>query len=251
MKICKICGKQEPEVEFYASNGVTCKECVKERAYQNKVKRESAKAEREGRTYNPTGHRPKCPKELEGKGFKYCNECKQWLPLSEFGWHYKAAKTNRYINSVCKKCASLRTQRVPNRAENISRNNEIKKARLELDEEYRQYCREIDKKYRHSERGIIMSLLNGARKRAGLYNLDFDLTPEDIIIPETCPILGLKLGIGKVGGSDNSPSLDRIDSTKGYVKGNVQVISKLANSMKNSADTETLKKFADYINSEK
>lgn len=238
------------EVEFYASNGVTCKECVKERAYQNKVKRESAKAEREGRTYNPTGHRPKCPKELEGKGFKYCNECKQWLPLSEFGWHYKAAKTNRYINSVCKKCASLRTQRVPNRAENISRNNEIKKARLKLDKEYRQYCREIDKKYRHSERGI-MSLLNGARKRAGLYNLDFDLTPEDIIIPEICPILGLKLGIGKVGGSDNSPSLDRIDPTKGYVKGNVQVISKLANSMKNSADTETLKKFADYINSEK
>lgn len=62
----------------------------------------------------------------------------------------------------------------------------------------------------------------------------------------------MKLEIGKIGGSDNSPSLDRIDSTKGYIKRNIQVISKLANSMKNSANKQQLKTFSEYyISNEK
>lgn len=246
MKICKICGKTELEVEFYANNSSVCKDCVKEKVYQNRVKRESEKARLEGRNYNPRGHMPKCPSELEGKGYKYCNECKQWLPLSKFGYHYRKNSSNRYINSVCKKCASIRVQRSASRKVTMDNSNETRKARIEIDEEYKQHIRDINTKYNHSPRGIIKGLLSRAKKRAALYNLEFNLTLEDIELPKYCPILGLELGIGKKGGSDNSYSLDRIDSSKGYIKGNVQVISRLANAMKNSANPEILEKFAKY-----
>lgn len=252
MKICKICGKNELEVEFYKGNSSVCKECVKERVYQNHLKREAEKAKLEGKEFHPRGHQLKCPTELVGKGYKYCNECKQWLPLSEFGYYYKKGNSNKTINSVCKKCAVIRTQRTKNRAQNIENSNAVSKARRELDPEYAQHIRDLDNKYRHSEKGMINTLYSGAKKRAALYGLEFNIEPSDIIIPEYCPILHMKLEIGKIGGSDNSPSLDRIDSTKGYIKRNIQVISKLANSMKNSANKQQLKTFSEYyISNEK
>ena len=59
-------------------------------------------------------------------------------------------------------------------------------------------------------------------------------------IPEFCPILGIPLiRVGTIA-TDNSPSIDRIDSTKGYIKGNVQVISKKANTLKNSSSLSEL-----------
>jgi hypothetical protein len=46
---------------------------------------------------------------------------------------------------------------------------------------------------------------------------------------------------------ENSPSLDRIDNTKGYIKGNIMVISNKANTMKNNATPKELTKFARWI----
>ncbi len=75
-------------------------------------------------------------------------------------------------------------------------------------------------------------MLNAARKRAKDKGLEFSITLEDIVIPEKCPILGLFLEVSKGKPSDNSPSLDRINPDKGYVPGNVGVISYRANSLK-------------------
>ena len=86
-------------------------------------------------------------------------------------------------------------------------------------------------------------MLLKAKRRALLKNLEFNLEMSDIIIPKVCPILEVNLVIGTKGNYEYSPSLDRIDNTKGYIKGNIQVISKKANSMKNSASIEELKKF--------
>lgn len=88
-----------------------------------------------------------------------------------------------------------------------------------------------------------------AKQRAKEKGIGFDLEKSDVIIPEFCPILGVKLEphVGHSGGRPNSPALDRIDNSKGYIKGNVVVISHLANMMKSSATKEQLVAFADWV----
>ena len=78
---------------------------------------------------------------------------------------------------------------------------------------------------------------------------EFNISVEDIIIPDKCPILGLDLNMnsGKSGAYRNSPSLDRKDNSKGYTKDNIQVISQLANAMKCHATKEELILFAHWI----
>lgn len=92
-------------------------------------------------------------------------------------------------------------------------------------------------------------MLNQTKHRARKRQLDFDLSLADIIIPDFCPILGVEFAKQSSGRGENKyrPTIDRIDNTKGYVKGNVQVISGLANAMKNSATPEELKKFAEWV----
>jgi hypothetical protein len=94
-----------------------------------------------------------------------------------------------------------------------------------------------------------VKMLQRAKNRAKLKDLEFDLTVKDIIIPKHCPILGIELVCksGTSGGQKNSPALDRKDSKRGYTKDNVQVISHLANMMKSHATEEELIAFANWI----
>jgi hypothetical protein len=64
--------------------------------------------------------------------------------------------------------------------------------------------------------------------------------------PKVCTVLGIKLDWGMNGLTDNSPSLDRINSKLGYIPGNVMIMSNLANKMKSSATPEQLKQFSRY-----
>lgn len=74
----------------------------------------------------------------------------------------------------------------------------------------------------------------------------FEIVPEDIIIPTYCPILGIKLEIGG-DNKDTSPSIDRIDNSKGYIKDNIQIISLRANRIKSDATIQELQKLVDYL----
>lgn len=85
-----------------------------------------------------------------------------------------------------------------------------------------------------------------ARTRSRQKGTEFTITKEDVIIPDFCPILDIPLTKGD-GYLPNAMSLDRVDNAKGYIPGNVRVISRKANLMKSSLTLDVLEKLIKYI----
>lgn len=84
-------------------------------------------------------------------------------------------------------------------------------------------------------------VLTRARSRAKKYKIEFTISASDVKWNTICPVLGLELVTRKnkgKGDSSNSLSLDRIDSAKGYIPGNVRSISNRANKLKNNMTKE-------------
>lgn len=92
------------------------------------------------------------------------------------------------------------------------------------------------------------SLLESAQSRAKSRGVPIDITFEDIVVPDYCPILGIKMVKSTGKSKPNSPTLDRVIPELGYTKGNIQVISRKANMMKSDATYEELSKFAEWVN---
>ena len=95
------------------------------------------------------------------------------------------------------------------------------------------------------------AVYDNARARSLKSGVPFDITVADITVPPVCPILGIPLfrAIGKDGGQDNSPSLDRIVPERGYVRGNIAVISWRANRMKSNGTAAEHRRIAEWIDS--
>lgn len=72
-------------------------------------------------------------------------------------------------------------------------------------------------------------------------DLPCDIEVDDLApFPLKCPVLGIDIDYFKKGkgGSNNSPSIDRMDPSLGYVKGNVRIISQKANRLKQDASVK-------------
>lgn len=90
-------------------------------------------------------------------------------------------------------------------------------------------------------------LLNACRQRAKKLGIPFNITREDVIIPQNCPALGMPLERGTKGFHESSPSIDQIVPGKGYIKGNVMVVSFRANRIKSNASLDELRKVVAYL----
>lgn len=139
---------------------------------------------------------------------KECNTCGIGKEISEFYKGYNGEPANR-----CKLCANKVTA-------------ECRLRKNESDPQYR----------------IFKSSKSSARTRRLFHNIK----QSDIPMPKYCRYLGILLDYSS-SYKDNSASIDRIDSTKGYTKDNIQVISMLANRMKSNATNEQLIEFAKSI----
>jgi len=141
---------------------------------------------------------------------KICTGCKKKLDLAEF-LPDKRAKDGK--QSKCRKCI----------------NNFIKM---------------------HYRDHPVQGLLRRAYARAKHKALAFDITSEDITpLPDRCPVLGIVLEHANGQQNPNAYSLDRIDSSKGYIKDNVAVISYLANRLKNDGTAEQHERIAAWMRS--
>ena len=92
----------------------------------------------------------------------------------------------------------------------------------------------------------IRSLYNNIVAKCKFYDLPCDLAIEDIIVPDFCPVLGIELTWSDHK-TNSTPSVDRLIPEKGYVRGNICVISERANRLKNNATQEELQAIVKYL----
>lgn len=173
---------------------------------------------------------------------KTCKKCLKTLDIGNFS---KDASKKDGLDIYCKCCVKEKSKShyVKNRTKRLEQNkirySENKVSILET-------CKQNYKKLKSSSPEVLM--LRSAKRRAKVQNLPFTLTIEDIVIPEYCPILNIRLEVAAEHANANSPSLDKIVPELGYTKENIQVISNLANTMKWDASFQQLVYFADWIN---
>jgi transposase len=84
-------------------------------------------------------------------------------------------------------------------------------------------------------------------KKSNNYKHDFTIQFGELSFPTHCPVLGIELDYFAEMRQENSVSFDRIDSSKGYISGNVIVMSWRANRIKNDGTGEEHQKIADFL----
>ena len=145
--------------------------------------------------------------------YKVCNSCEQSLNLSKFSLIEKW-NINSDTKNTCKKCSIKIRQ-----TEKLNRDWKVDAARL---------------------------LYKNIKSRCKRMGREFSIDIKDIIIPEKCPVFGFELKREDRETWMCAPSVDRIDSSKGYIKGNVTVVSRRANIIKRDATIEELEQLFNY-----
>ncbi len=162
---------------------------------------------------------------------KKCSKCKIIKTLDDF-YNHNVSKDGKTHH--CKDCMTA------------YRKNNAEKQRL-----YMQNLRLMDnekvkdsknKSYRKLDPAI--KAVTQARNRAKRKSIEFNLEVSKINVPTICPYLKVPFIIGEKGNYEYTYSIDRIDNSKGYLQDNIELITKKANSMKNSATKIELINFA-------
>ena len=123
---------------------------------------------------------------------------------------------------------------------------EVIERRKEYRKEYRSRpeVKERNKKYNKNKNASVPGRLHDAKSRSRIKNLEFNITLEylESIYPDDslCPLLNIPLDWDSPPKHPSTPSIDRIDSSKGYIKGNVQWVSWRANQLMRDATPDEL-----------
>ncbi len=128
--------------------------------------------------------------------------------------------------------------------------DQVKKAWRDQAQNYRGSEHWLEDRKKDYDRNRLKHLVRSARVRAKKFDLPFDISHEDLVIPEFCPVLGIPilLNCGDARRIPNAPSIDKVIPSRGYVKGNVVVVSWRANKLKSDATIEELGNLARFYN---
>lgn len=193
---------------------------------------------------------------------KMCSKCKSEKDKGEF---YNSNVTKDGLNAWCKDCEKeYRRQRYAQRKASASQSDikqkectkctktkDIKHFGINFDKAdgYDVWCKQCARDALRTPEGKARRMVYTAKRRANDINVPFDIIAADLTVPTHCPILGIPLCFthSQGGPKDDAPSLDRIVPSRGYVKGNVMVISQRANRIKNDASIEELEAVVNYL----
>lgn len=167
----------------------------------------------------------------------FCKSCDAWKHKDD--WYYTKV-TKR--DSMCKSCRKE------------YRKDAKKMYMKEYYSENRDHYLELHKKWR--EENLEQKLWYSCKHSATRRGIEFNLEPSDIVIPDICPVFGIPLDTHAESGvgigydwkqNPYRPSVDRIDSKKGYTKDNIRVISWRANTLKSDGTLDELKKLCEWL----
>jgi hypothetical protein len=172
---------------------------------------------------------------------KFCSrKCMNVYNAREFGMKHREENPNRY--KVCKKC---------NQSLNLNKFSLIEK--WNVNSGTKDICKKCSTKIRQIEKlnrdwkvDAAKLLYKNIKSRCKRTGREFSIELEDIIIPEKCPVFGFELKREDKRTWMYAPSVDRIDSSKGYIKGNVTVVSRRANILKRDATVKELELLLNY-----
>ena len=99
-------------------------------------------------------------------------------------------------------------------------------------------------KLRKDSLSLNQKLFEQIRQRCKKSNILFTLNPEDIVIPECCPVFKTKFDQKD---TYKRASVDRIDPDKGYTKENIRVISYRANWLKSNATLKEIESLYNFM----
>ncbi len=231
--ICRKCNVDKPESDFYKENLKSgkirvkriCKECDKDRLHKD-YRRKFPEI-------------PKVPKIIDGN--IVCSTCGISKPTSEYNRHKRKGLINHgewEFLTKCKEC----TKKIIDIYYSKEENREKKRTQTRL----------WKRKQRTTPEGWCKGIIHNVIFRARQDNVPCEITWKDIfdVYPKDglCPVLHIPLviGAGKGKCSSSSPSIDKFIQEKGYVKGNIAIISYRANRMKSDATIAEILMLADW-----
>lgn len=187
-----------------------------------------------------------CKEKPRAAHMSYCRECQT---LKQAVWRKKNKEKTLNSSPLCARCNL--NPRVPS-------HSYCQGCRKESWNKWFEHNPDYSKSYRAKQPfntdidGWLKYKLNRIRNIAKEKGIDFNLTLYDLHkeYVEFCPILGCKLAyLHNVGNGNHGevPSIDRIDPTKGYIAGNVWIISNRANTYKSNMTLEMIGNLYDKV----
>lgn len=164
---------------------------------------------------------------VNGEDYYFCSKCKKWRPKSKFSIDNNSLHQNR--GGLCNECKDCQRERYYHERQRLFEDNNL------------------------ALRYKLQQALKGTRRRSKEKNIYNDLTIDYLLYlwerqKGCCALTGIPMTYKFYEGRVNTNvSVDRIDSTKGYSKDNVQLVCMAANQMKNDLSMEEFIKMCEYV----
>ena len=216
--MCKV--PQSPDM-FYKDksqpdgHSYTCKSCElekKKQAYHNRAGKYTLETQAIIRAFSSG---------------KTCTKCGKYLPWEDFG-DRRGSSSGK--NSQCKVCDGIR-------GTTYRKSTALVKSKINANSmDPNEYLNSVPKMV-----NPLNKTIQSTRIRAREKGFEHDIVYDDLLpIPKLCPLLQIPLFYSTNTITDNTPSIDRIDTSKGYTKDNVWIVSNKANRIKSNATIEEL-----------